>query len=407
MQHATVISAGTRLAKRSSLVLGTVSSIPRVGDVLIYADSIRSPELRHEIPVPVPDPFLYAERNGRRVAVVTAFEIPRITEAAPGVELIPPEHFGIDELLAGGMDRDEADLEVCVRACRELGIAEASAPATFPLALADRLRDHAIEIRSDRGLFNGRRRVKNEAELAGIVRAQRGCEAALDAARALLGRADRGDGALLLDGEPLTCERVKREILDAFGRHDVVGDEFIVSHGPQTAIGHDMGSGPIAPDEPIVFDLFPRDRATGCYADMTRTYVVGTPSDELVEWHGLCHEALQRAIAAVRTGVNGRALMELVCDLFQEHGHPTQLSKRPGQVLEDGFYHGLGHGVGLEVHERPSLGRVGDDLVAGDVIAIEPGLYRNGWGGVRLENLVLVTDDGPEPLTQYPLDLSP
>jgi Xaa-Pro aminopeptidase len=376
-----------------------------MADVLIYADSIRSPELRHEIPVPVTDPFLYAERNGRRVAVVTAFEMPRLREGAPGLELIAPEQFGIDELLAGGMDRDEADLEVCVRACRELGVEEAAVPVTFPLALADRLRDNAIAVHPNRELFNGR--VKNEAELAGIVRAQRACEAGLDAARRLLRRAERGDGELLLDGEPLTCERVKREVLDAFGEQGAVGDELIVSHGPQTAIGHDMGSGVIAPDEPIVFDLFPRDRETGCYADMSRTYVVGTPPDDLVEWHGLCRVALERATAAVRVGVNGRELMELVCDLFQEHGHPTQLSKRPGEVLEDGFYHALGHGVGLEVHERPSMGRVGDDLVAGDVIAIEPGLYRNGWGGVRLENLVLVTDDGPEPLTQYPLDLAP
>jgi Xaa-Pro aminopeptidase len=376
-------------------------------DVLIYADSMRSPELRHEVPVPVPDPFLYAERNGRRVAVVTAFEMPRMREAAPGVELMPPEQFGIDDLLAAGMDRDEAELEVCVRACRELGIAEAAVPVTFPLALADLLRDNAVSVRPDRALFDGRRRVKNEAELAGIVRAQRACEAALDAARALLRSAERGDGVLLLDGEPLTCERVKREVLDTFGEHDVVGDEFIVSHGAQTAIGHDMGSGPIAPDEPIVFDLFPRDRETGCFADMTRTYVVGTPSEELAAWHGLCLDALERATAAARPGVNGRELMELVCGLFHEHGHPTQLSKRRGEVLEDGFYHGLGHGVGLEVHERPSLGRVGDDLVAGDVIAVEPGLYRNGWGGVRLENLVLVTDDGPKPLTQYPLSLTP
>jgi len=378
-----------------------------MADVLIYADSIRSPELRHEVPVPVPDPFLYAEQNGRRVAVVTAFEMPRLREAAPGLELIPPERFGIDELLAEGMDRDEAELEVCVRACRELGIAEAAVPVAFPLALADRLRDNAVSVRSDRALFDGRRRVKNEAELAGIVRAQRACEAALDGARDLLRRASRGDAVLLLDGEPLTSERVKRQVEDVLAAHGAAADELVVSHGAQTAIGHHMGSGPIAPDEPIVFDLFPRDRETGCFADMTRTYVVGTPPDELVEWHGLCLEALERATAAVRPGVNGRELMELVCDLFHEHGHPTQLSKQPGEVLEDGFYHGLGHGVGLEVHERPSLGRSGDDLVAGDVIAVEPGLYRQGWGGVRIENLVLVTDGGAEQLTQYPYDLAP
>ena len=101
------------------------------------------------------------------------------------------------------------------------------------------------------------------------------------------------------------------------------------------------------------------------------------------------------------------AIYRLVCDFFQEHGFPTQLSKEPGRVLEDGFFHALGHGVGLEVHEQPNLGRAGGDLVAGDVITIEPGLYRKGFGGCRLEDLVLVTEDGADNLTRYPYDLAP
>jgi Xaa-Pro aminopeptidase len=168
-----------------------------------------------------------------------------------------------------------------------------------------------------------------------------------------------------------------------------------------------MGSGPLLPDEPIVFDLFPRDRATGIYSDMTRTYVVGTPSEELLEYHRLCKEALERSTARVRAGVNGRDLMQLVCDLFAEHGYPTQLTKEPGQVLDSGFFHGLGHGVGLEVHERPWISRAGDDFVAGDVITLEPGLYRAGFGGVRLEDILVVTDDGADVVTNYPYDLAP
>jgi len=181
----------------------------------------------------------------------------------------------------------------------------------------------------------------------------------------------------------------------------------IVSHGPQTAVGHNMGSGQLLTDEPIVFDLFPRDKSTGCYADMTRTYVVGEPSDELREWYRLVKEALERSTAEVRPGKNGRELFELACDIFQNAGYKTQLSKEPGEVLEDGFFHGLGHGVGLEVHEQPSLGRIGHDLVSGDVVTVEPGLYRAGYGGLRLEDLVLVTEDGHEVLTDYPYDLQP
>jgi Xaa-Pro aminopeptidase len=205
----------------------------------------------------------------------------------------------------------------------------------------------------------------------------------------------------------LTSERIKVEIERVFSEHGVVGDEFIVAHGAQTAVGHHMGSGALLPDEPIVFDLFPRDRATGVYSDMTRTYVVGTPPEELVEYHRLCKEALDRSTAGVRAGVNGRDLMQLVCDFFAGHGYPTQLTKKPGEVLDSGFFHGLGHGVGLEVHERPWISRAGDDFVAGDVITLEPGLYRAGYGGVRLEDILVVTDDGADVVTNYPYDLAP
>jgi Xaa-Pro aminopeptidase len=375
-----------------------------VSAILILADTIRSPELRHEVPVPVPDPFLYAEQDGRRVAIVSAFEIPRVSAA--GIEALPPERFGIDELLADGVPEAEAALEVYSRACEELGIVDAVVPATFPLELADHLRANGIEVAVDRELFEERRRRKNATELAGLRRAQRACEAALDVARALLRDADARD-TLVLDGEPLTCERIKVELERVFSAHDVVADEFIVSHGAQTAVGHETGSGAILPDEPIVFDLFPRDRATGMYSDMTRTFVVGTPSDELLEYHRLAQEALELATREARPGRNGRELMRLVCDLFAEHGYPTPLTKEPGEVLDSGFFHGLGHGVGLEVHERPWISRAGDDLVAGDVITLEPGLYRAGYGGVRLEDILVVTDDGVDVVTQYPYELTP
>ena len=377
-----------------------------MSDVLILADSVRSPEMRHEVPVAVPDAFLYAERGGRRIVVVSGFEVPRIAAAAPEIETLPPETFGLDELLAGGMPAPLVDLEVYTRACAELGISEAVVPASFPLELADHLRANGVEVSVDRELFEDRRRCKTPTEIDGLRRAQRACEAALDVARDMLRNAD-SDRTLVLDGEPLTSERIKLAIERVFSAHGVAAEEFIVSHGPQTAIGHDGGSGAILPDEPVVFDLFPRDRATGIFSDMTRTYVVGTVSDELREYHRLCREALERATKATRPGVNGRDLMRLVCDLFTEHGYPTPLTKKPGEVLASGFFHGLGHGVGLEVHERPWVSRVGDDLVPGDVITLEPGLYRAGYGGVRLEDILLVTDDGAEVVTQYPYDLAP
>jgi Xaa-Pro aminopeptidase len=378
-----------------------------VPEVLIYGDTMRVPELRHEVPVPIPDAFLYAEAGGRRVAVLHSLEIPRVQAEAPEVEIVPLEELGSDELFSKGLKGWEISLELAVRACKKLGIESAIVPEGFPVGFADHLRANGVELTVDRDLFDNRRRSKNATELRGIRNAQKACEAALDASRELLRRATPNGAGLEVDGEPLTCERLKRVIEDVFADHDVEGGEMIVSHGAQTAVGHDMGSGQIAPNEPIVFDLFPRDKATGCYADMTRTYVVGEPTDEVKEWHRLVKEALDVSTAGVKPGVNGRKLYEQVCDIFQNAGYKTQLNKQPGEVLQDGFFHGLGHGVGLEVHELPGLSRVGHDLVPGDVVTVEPGLYRSGYGGLRLEDLVLVTDDGYEVITNYPYDLRP
>ncbi len=376
-------------------------------DVLIYGDTMRSPELRHEVPVLIPDPFLYAEKDGRRVVILHSLEIPRVREDAPGLEIVALEKLGTDELFAQGLKAWEIELEVALRGCRELGIDHAVVPPSFPVGHADHLRANGVEVAVERDLFDNRRRAKTSTEIAGIRRAQRACEAALDASRELLRRAEANGAGLEVDGEPLTCERIKRVIEDVFADHDVEGSDMIVSHGPQTAVGHNMGSGQIAPNEPVVFDLFPRDRATGCYSDMTRTYVVGDPSDEVKEWYALVKRALETSTAGVKPGVNGRTLFELVCEQFHEAGYKTQLNKEPGEVLEDGFFHSLGHGVGLEVHELPSMGRSGQELVPGDVITIEPGLYRSGYGGLRLEDIVLVTEDGYEVLTQYPYELEP
>jgi Xaa-Pro aminopeptidase len=378
-----------------------------VPDLLIHGDTVRSPELRHEVPVPIPDAFLYAEKGDRRVVILHSLEIPRVREEAPQLEIVPLEQLGTDELFAQGKQAWEIELEVAVRACRELGIAQATVPPSFPVAHADHLRANGIEIAVDRDLFSNRRRSKNETELQGIRRAQRACEAALDAARVLLREAKPNGAGLEVGGEPLTCERIKRVIEDVFADHDVEGSDMIVAHGPQTAVGHNSGSGQISPNEPIVFDLFPRDKATGCYSDMTRTYVVGEPSDELQEWYTLVKQALDSSTAEVKPGVNGNTLFRDVCEHFQQAGYKTQLNKEPGEVLEDGFFHSLGHGVGLEVHELPYMGRTGQDLVPGDVITIEPGLYRSGYGGLRLEDIVVVTDDGHEVITDYPYDLTP
>jgi Xaa-Pro aminopeptidase len=375
-------------------------------DVLIVADTVRSPELRHEVPLAVPDPFLYAEVGGTRSVVVSSLEAGRIRELDAGLQVLTLEDVGIDDLLKRGLDPYELDLEVGLQACRQLGLESAVTPLAFPLGVADHLRAEGIDLASDQRFFDERRRVKSEHELAGIRRACRAVEAGVAAGVELLRSAERANGVLTIDGEPLTCERVQAAVERAFGDHGATADEFVVSHGAQTAIGHETGSGPIAADDVVLFDLFPRDRESACYSDFTRTFTVGSAPDELREYHRLAKEALDMAVAAVKPGVKGSDIHRMVCDFFHEHGHKTQLHKEEGESLVDGYFHATGHGVGLEVHERPGVGRVeSEPLVEGDVIALEPGLYRNGYGGVRVEDLVLVTADGCEVLTSYPYDL--
>lgn len=377
-------------------------------DVLIYGDTIRHAELRHELPIVVPDAFLYAELSDARYVVVSSLEASRLAALGGGLDVHTFEEFGFDELRDSGAGYDEALLEVTRRGCRSLGVKRAVVPATFPIELADQLRADGIELRVDRSLFDARRRVKTEAELAGIRRAQAAAEAGMRAAAELLRRAETDGDGLLTDGEPLTCERIRLAIRDAVARAGAnAGDDLIVSHGAQSAVGHEMGSGRIQADEPVIIDLWPRDPTSACHADMTRTFVVGEAPAELRRYHELTLESLNRARAAVRADAAGREIYRLSCQPYEDAGLPTQLSKAPGQVLEEGFYHGLGHGVGLEVHEAPSVGRAPDLLVAGDVITLEPGCYRLGFGGCRLEDILLVTEQGSEVLTDFPYDLEP
>jgi len=378
-----------------------------VADVLIYADSFRSADMRHAIPLGVPDAILYAEAGGAKHVFTHSMEAARL-RALGLVDVHVSEEFGLDELVAAGVASPEIRAELVVREVKSIALTRASVPENFPVWLADRLRAEGIELDVDQELFDERRRSKTEEQIAGMRRAQKAAEAAMDVCRDLLRRSEISGNDLLLDGEMLTVERVKAAMNLTFAEHDTTADEYIVAPGPQGAVGHDMGSGPIPANTPLVVDIFPRDNASAVHTDMTRTFVRGEVADDVREWHRLVKEALDRAIAETKPGVEGRALFDGTCEIFEAAGEPTQRTKTPGEPLADGFFHGLGHGVGLEVHEEPGLGILADKkLLAGDCITIEPGLYRQGYGGVRLEDNVLVTEDGYENLTQYPYDLEP
>jgi Xaa-Pro aminopeptidase len=375
-------------------------------DVLIIGDTERTMELRHEVPVQITDPFVYGEVRGERLIGIWNFEIDRIRDAGVDAEFREIERYRPEELARQGLDAYAYINELFLRIVRDFGITSAVVPRRFPLGIADHLRAHDISLTVDQRFFDDRRRVKSPQELEGVRRAQRAAEAGMQAALDLLSVAEPRNGSLVARGEELTCELLKEHVEPAFAKHGCTADEFIVSHGAQTAVGHDMGSGPISADDIVLLDLFPKDRLSACYADMTRTFAVGEAPSEIREFHRLSKEALDRAVESIRPGVNGADLHKQVCDFFASHGYPTQLTKPDGEVLQDGFYHSTGHGVGLSVHEQPGIGRVGEPFVAGDVLAIEPGLYRHGVGGARVEDLILVTEDGCEVITEFPYELA-
>ena len=363
---------------------------------LIYGSPDGSPDLFHTIPTPIIDPFLYIESNGRRGATVTMLDAHKLSPY--GVETIDPYDLGVDELFERGISREQVELELCLRACERYGVRHATVPSDFPVGVADHLRGAGIELKVDPEAFVSRRREKTEAEIAGIRRAQAAADAAMAVGARMIHELRAG----------LTSEEVRAAMQAVCDEHGCdLPDDVIVSHGPQGAIGHEAGHGEIGAGEPVIVDIWPRDRASRCWADMTRTFAAGgvEPSSELRRWWELTRESLEASFAAVRAGADGQSIYGVSCEPFEAAGLPTQRSKPSGTKLDEGYYHSLGHGVGLEVHERPNLGRTPDRLIVGDVITLEPGCYRKDLGGVRLEDLVLVAENGAELLTDFPYDL--
>jgi Xaa-Pro aminopeptidase len=261
--------------------------------------------------------------------------------------------------------------------------------------MADALRAAGIALQVDPEVFVARRRVKTPHQIAGIRRAQATADAAMEMARELI-------------RECRPVEEVRAAIRAVYEERGCDFDDAMVAPGVQSASYHEMGEGPIEPGQPVVVDLWPRDRRSRCFTDMTRTFVAGDaePPAQLEEMWRLCRESLEASYALIRAGAHGSAIFEASCEPFEAAGWPTLRTKPSGEAMLDGYAHGLGHGVGIDVHEPPSLGRLGDELVAGDVIAIEPALYRPGFGGCRLEDVLIVTEDGCERVGSFPYDLA-
>jgi Xaa-Pro aminopeptidase len=255
---------------------------------LIYGAPEHSADLFHAVPVGIIDPFLYVEEDGRRAATVSILDADKVR--AMGIEVLDLTQLGIDELLESGISRHEVELELCRRACERLGVSRAAVPSEFPVGLADHLRAAGIELTVDPEAFVRRRRAKTEPEIEGIRRAQRAADEAMGVAARLIRELRSG----------LTSEDVRAEMQAVCDAHECdLPDDVVVSHGPQGAVGHEPGHGPIGEGEAVIVDIWPRDRISRCWSDMTRTFVAGgmQPPDEVLEYWRLSREALDRSFA--------------------------------------------------------------------------------------------------------------
>lgn len=354
-----------------------------------------------------PDPVIFFSAGGRKHLAVSAMEYPRALREARVEEVLSFDELGVEELARELRDGHRAYAAAAARALLERGADEVVVPPNLGVAYADELRARGVRLSPDGPFFARMRRRKTEEEISSIERTQRAVEEACRHALGILREAGVGDdGALVWRGETLTSELLRSEIDVHLLRRGCAAEGTIVAGGPQAADPHERGSGPLHAGQTIVVDVFPMDRRTRYYADMTRTFVKGEPDGELVRMYEAVLEAQQAALGMIRAGVNGRDVHRKVSDILHDAGYKTALHDRQeGRPLTEGFMHGTGHGVGLEIHEPPRISTADEELLAGDVVTVEPGVYDPEVGGVRIEDLVVVTEEGCMNLTRFPKEL--
>ena len=359
------------------------------------ATGLEETDVRYATGLVAPDPFFLLMDGSRRHLLVSALEAARARRTCPAAILhTPADLFG-----AAGPRRRSLN-EQLVALVRQLGFRRVSIGPFFPYGAARALRRAGIALTCVAGPAFPARAVKSAREIACLARSQRAAVAAMRAAVAAI-RAARisSTGVLMRGGRPLTSEFLKGLIEQTLLARRCSADGTIVAVGPQGARPHDVGSGPLRAGVPIVIDIFPRDKDTGYWGDLTRTVVRGRASETVRRMHRAVLGAQKLARTLVRPGAESRAVQQAVEDFFRRAGFETKLAPAG---RERGFIHGVGHGVGLDIHESPGLRHEPGRLAVGNVLTIEPGLYLPGVGGVRIEDTVVVTRTGHKILATFP-----
>ncbi len=335
-----------------------------------------------------PDEVVYFEAAGERGLILSQLEFARAKEeASRKVRVLSREEF-LDARSA-----DRSDLAVLVNLTEQLDLRSWKVPADFPLALADALRARGIGVEAVNGPFFPKREVKTASEIAKIAEAEAATEEAMRYVRDRIRKAKVNSRGVLCSGKTvLTCEMLRAEIEGLLKTRGYTASQTITACGIQASQPHNLGAGPVLAGKPIVVDIFPRSDTTGYWGDMTRTFCKGIAEPVVRKAFLSVRKAGEIAERMIREGVCAAevhlaAAESMAADGFQT-GHTPD-------GIPCGFIHGLGHGVGLEIHEGPRVSPMNrNPLRKGNVVSVEPGLYHPAWGGIRLEDLVVVTRDG-------------
>ena len=361
---------------------------------LIFASSEESADLLYATKFSVPDPVLFLKQNGKTTVLLSDLEIDRGKKEAKVDEIIGLS--SIERVLGKGRKGKPPIERTIGYFLRERRVRKAAVPYNFPIGLADRLAREGVKVVPIAGLFWRDREFKTEEELRLIRRAIRITEVGLARGIEVLQAAEIKSGKRLVwGGAVLTSERLRAEIDSAILHAGGTPTNTIVAGGEQACDPHDLGSGPLKADSLIILDVFPKDGRSGYYGDLTRTVVRGKANEAQRALWSTVLDAQKFALQNIRAGESGAALQKQVSEYFKEKGYPAEIRNERWV----GFFHGLGHGIGLEIHEQPRIAKT--NFKTGQVLTVEPGLYFPGIGGVRIEDDGVVTEAGFKVLSKF------
>jgi Xaa-Pro aminopeptidase len=374
----------------------------------MFGETYHHPNLLYKTGFLAPDPVIYVETAGVGRLFTSIMESGRARKESRVREVHDFEEFGARELFSRAGGGYQGYAELIRRILADCGLSAISVEPDFPFLLADRLRAADIEVTPVPDYFRGLRRRKRAEEVERIADVEMAGLRGLRAAIRMIAASRAGsDGVLQHDGRALTSERLHAAVETSLIADGCTTEDTIAAGGPQSADPHAHGSGPVRVGEPIVLDIYPFDKASRYWGDLTRTVVAGKPPPGLERMHAAVLAAQEEGLRMVRPGVNGREIHRAVCRVLYEAGYSSLMPEYSDPPSAARFIHGTGHGLGLEIHEQPSIGDLDSVLEEGDVVTVEPGLYDPQVGGVRIEDLVLVTTGGHRNLTPYPKSLSP